>query len=77
MEEYPMYWGLTWYWWLFLVLLFVIIGIAVAKHAERVAARRNEDAALEELRRRFLEGEITAEEYRARKAVLVERKRAA
>ncbi len=76
MQEYPVYWGLAWYWWFFLVLLLVLIGIVIGRHAEH-SARSRPDAALEELRRRYLAGEITAEEYRARKAVVKERKRAA
>jgi len=69
----PWYWGFGWYWWFLAVLLLIILGIVLARLITFRSEERARNAALEALRRRFEDGEISAEEYRARRAMIESR----
>lgn len=71
----PWYWGFGWYWWLLAVLLLFIAGIVMARLVASRADARAGQSALETLRRRHLAGEISAEEYNTRKAIIERRER--
>ncbi len=70
MQGSAWYWGWGWYWWFFAVLLLVIIAIVIARLVTVRSVRSKDDTVEEELRRRYLSGEITEEEYRRRKEFL-------
>ncbi len=74
-QAYPWYSGFGWYWLFFAVLLLIIVGIVLARLITFRSEEQARNAALEALRRRYKNGEISAEEYHARKAMIESRER--
>lgn len=74
-QAYPWYWGFGWYWLFLAVLLGIILGVVLARLIASRSGQQAGESALETLRRRYLAGEISTEEYNARKAIIEARER--